>query len=87
VLERARAFFGFVYIHTVGVKPMKRITVFADEDVLRKLRKIAKRESSSVLEVTRKALVEYVSRRQAKRSRCRWLDLAVAAAIVLCGEI
>ena len=48
---------------------MKRTTVFADEDVLRKLRKIAKRENSSVSEVTRKALVEYVSRRRTKRSR------------------
>lgn len=48
---------------------MKRTTVFADEDVLRKIREIAKRENSSVSEVTRKALVEYVSRRRAKRSR------------------
>jgi hypothetical protein len=48
---------------------MKRTTVFADEDVIRKLREIAKRENSSVAEVTRKALVEYVSRRRAKRSR------------------
>jgi predicted transcriptional regulator len=48
---------------------MKRTTVFADEDVLRKLREIAKRENTSVSEVTRKALVEYISRRRAKRSR------------------
>jgi len=48
---------------------MKRTTVFADEDVLRKLREIAKRENSSVSEVTRKALIEYVSRRRARRSR------------------
>jgi metal-responsive CopG/Arc/MetJ family transcriptional regulator len=48
---------------------MKRTTVFADEDLLRKLREIAKRENSSVSEVTRKALVEYVSRRRPKRSR------------------
>ena len=48
---------------------MKRTTVFADEDLLRKLRDIAKRENSSVSEVTRKALVEYVSRRRPKRSR------------------
>jgi len=47
---------------------MKRTTVFADEDVLRRLREIAKRENSSVSEVTRKALVEYVSRRRARRS-------------------
>jgi metal-responsive CopG/Arc/MetJ family transcriptional regulator len=50
-------------------RSMKRTTVFADEDVLRKLREIAKRENSSVAEVTRKALVEYVSRRRVKRSR------------------
>jgi predicted CopG family antitoxin len=48
---------------------MKRTTLFADEDVLRKLREIAKRENTSVSEVTRKALTEYVSRRRAKRSR------------------
>jgi hypothetical protein len=48
---------------------MKRTTVFAHEDVLRKLREIAKRQNSSVAEVTRKALVEYVSRRRVKRSR------------------
>jgi metal-responsive CopG/Arc/MetJ family transcriptional regulator len=48
---------------------MKRTTVFADEDVLRKLREIAKRENTSVSELTRKALTEYVSRRRAKRSR------------------
>jgi metal-responsive CopG/Arc/MetJ family transcriptional regulator len=48
---------------------MKRTTVFADEDLLRKIRDIAKRENSSVAEVTRKALAEYVSRRRPKRSR------------------
>lgn len=48
---------------------MKRITVFADEEVFRKLRDIAKRENSSVSEVTRKALHAYVSRRQPRRSR------------------
>ena len=48
---------------------MKRTTVFADEDLLRKLREIAKRENITVAEVTRKALTEYVSRRRAKRSR------------------
>jgi predicted transcriptional regulator len=45
---------------------MKRTTVFADEDVLRKLREIAKWENSGVSEVTRKALTEYVSRRRAR---------------------
>jgi metal-responsive CopG/Arc/MetJ family transcriptional regulator len=49
--------------------PMKRTTVFADEDVLEKLREIAKRENSSLSEVTRKALSQYVSRRRRKRSR------------------
>ena len=48
---------------------MKRTTVFADEDILKKLREIAKKENSSVSEVTRKALHEYVSRRRPKRSR------------------
>src|SRR5262249_5963859 len=48
---------------------MKRTTVFADEDILRKLREVAKRENSTVAEVTRKALSEYVSRRRSKRSR------------------
>lgn len=48
---------------------MKRTTIFADEDTLRKIREIAKRENSSLAEVTRKALVEYVSRRKIKRSR------------------
>jgi len=48
---------------------MKRTSVFADEDILRKLREIAKRENSTVSEVTRKALTEFVSRRRAKRSR------------------
>jgi len=48
---------------------MKRTTVFADEDVLRKLREIARRQNRSFAEVTRKALTEYVSRRRTKRSR------------------
>ena len=48
---------------------MDRTTVFADEDVLRKLREIAKQENTTVSELTRKALAEYVSRRRAKRSR------------------
>jgi metal-responsive CopG/Arc/MetJ family transcriptional regulator len=48
---------------------MKRTTVFADEDVFRKLRDIAKRENSSISEVARKALRAYVSRRQPRRSR------------------
>lgn len=48
---------------------MKRTTVFADEDMLRKLREIAKRENTSLSEVTRKALAEYVSRRRPRRAR------------------
>lgn len=48
---------------------MKRTTVFADEDLLRKLREIAKRENITIAEVTRRALTEYVSRRRPKRSR------------------
>ena len=48
---------------------MKRTTVFADEEILKKLRQIAKKENSSVSEVTRKALHEYVSRRRPRRSR------------------
>ena len=48
---------------------MKRTTVFADDDVMKKLRQIAKRENCTVSEVTRQALNEYVSRRGRKRSR------------------
>lgn len=48
---------------------MKRTTVFADDDVMKKLKEIAKRENSTVSEVTRKALSEFISRRARKRSR------------------
>jgi metal-responsive CopG/Arc/MetJ family transcriptional regulator len=48
---------------------MRRTTVFADDDVMKKLKEIAKRENSTVSEVTRKALNEFVSRRARKRSR------------------
>lgn len=48
---------------------MKRTTVFADDDVMKKLKEIAKRENSTVSEVTRKALNEFVSRRARRRSR------------------
>lgn len=54
---------------------MRRTTVFADDDLLRKLRDIAKRENRSVSEVTRRALAAYVSRRQAKRSRLSLVGL------------
>jgi metal-responsive CopG/Arc/MetJ family transcriptional regulator len=48
---------------------MKRTTVFADDDVLRQLREMAKRENISVSDMTRKALHEYVARRRPRRSR------------------
>jgi hypothetical protein len=48
---------------------MRRTTVFADDETLRKLREIAKRENISLAQVTRKPLTEYVSRRRAKRAR------------------
>jgi len=48
---------------------MKRTTIFADEEVFRKIRQIAKRENCTVSEVTRKALVAYVSRRRPPKSR------------------
>jgi hypothetical protein len=48
---------------------MKRTTVFADDDVLRQLREIAKRENLTVSDVTRKALHEYIARRRPRRSR------------------
>jgi metal-responsive CopG/Arc/MetJ family transcriptional regulator len=51
------------------VGSMKRTTVFADDDVMKKLKEIAKRENSTVSEVTRKALSEFISRRARKRSR------------------
>ena len=55
------------YVNAVSL--MKRITVFADEEVFRKLRDIAERENRSISEVARKALVAYVSRRQPRRTR------------------
>jgi metal-responsive CopG/Arc/MetJ family transcriptional regulator len=48
---------------------MKRTTVFADDEVLRQLREIAKRETVTVSDLTRKALQEYVARRRPRRSR------------------
>jgi metal-responsive CopG/Arc/MetJ family transcriptional regulator len=48
---------------------MKRTTMFVEDDVLKKLSDIAKRENCTLAEVTRKALKEYVSRRTRKRSR------------------
>ena len=48
---------------------MKRTTVFADDEVLRQLREMAKRENVTVSHLTRKALQEYVARRRPRRSR------------------
>lgn len=47
---------------------MKRTTIFADEDVLRKLREIAQREQVTLSEIIRTALEGYVSRRRPRRS-------------------
>ncbi|MCZ7624425.1 MAG: hypothetical protein C3F12_07645 [Candidatus Methylomirabilota bacterium] len=47
---------------------MKRTTIFADEDVLRKLREIAQREHVTLSEIIRTALEGYVSRRRPRRS-------------------
>jgi predicted transcriptional regulator len=49
--------------------PMRRTTIFADEDLLRRLREIAKRENSTLSEIIRTALTSYVSRRRPRRSR------------------
>lgn len=48
---------------------MRRTTIFADEDVLRKLREIAKRQNITLSDAIRTALDRYVSRCQPKRSR------------------
>jgi predicted CopG family antitoxin len=48
---------------------MKRTTIFAEEEVFRKLGEIAKQENTSVSEVARKALTAYVSRRRPRRAR------------------
>lgn len=48
---------------------MRRTTIFADEDVLRRLREIAKRENMTMSDAIRAALDLYVSRRQPKRAR------------------
>jgi hypothetical protein len=46
---------------------MKRTTIFADDEVLRQLRAIAKRENVTLSAVIRRALERYVSRRPRKR--------------------
>jgi metal-responsive CopG/Arc/MetJ family transcriptional regulator len=48
---------------------MKRTTIFVDEELLRKLGQIAKREDTTFSQVVRRALERYVSRRSPKRSR------------------
>ncbi len=48
---------------------MKRTTVLADDEVIKKLKQIARRENSTVSKVTRTALNEFVSRRQPKKTR------------------
>jgi metal-responsive CopG/Arc/MetJ family transcriptional regulator len=47
---------------------MKRTTIFADDDVLSKLRGIAQREHTTLSEVIRTALQQYVSRRRPRRA-------------------
>lgn len=48
---------------------MKRTTVLADDEVMKKLKQIARQENSTVAKVTRTALNEFVSRRQRKKPR------------------
>lgn len=48
---------------------MRRTTIFVDEDVLTRLREIAKREDMTLSAAIRAALDRYVSRRPLKRSR------------------
>lgn len=48
---------------------MKRTTVFADEETLRRLREIAKRENATLAGVIRTALEGYVARRRRRRPR------------------
>lgn len=47
---------------------MKRTTVFADEDLLNRLREIARREQTTLSEIIRTALERYASRRRSRRS-------------------
>jgi hypothetical protein len=48
---------------------MRRTTIFADEEVLRKLRDIARRENITLSDAIRTALARYVARRRPARSR------------------
>ena len=52
--------------------------MFADDEVLKQLQQIAKSENSSVAEVVRKALHEYVSRRRPKRSRLSLIGIGMS---------
>ncbi|MDE2059162.1 MAG: ribbon-helix-helix protein, CopG family [candidate division NC10 bacterium] len=47
---------------------MKRTTVFADEDLLNRLREIARREQTTLSAIIRTALERYASRRRSRRS-------------------
>jgi hypothetical protein len=56
--------------HEAGKEsPVRRTTIFADEEVLRKLRDIARRENITLSDVIRTALARYVARRRPARSR------------------
>jgi len=46
---------------------VKRTTVFADDEVLRQLRRIAKQEHRTLSDVSRTALARYVARRRPRR--------------------
>jgi hypothetical protein len=48
---------------------VRRTTIFADEEVLRRLREIAKRENMTLSDAIRAALDRYVARRRTKRPR------------------
>jgi hypothetical protein len=48
---------------------MRRTTIFADEDILRRLREIARRENITLSDAIRTALERYVARRRPKPSR------------------
>jgi predicted transcriptional regulator len=54
---------------------MKRTTIFADDDVLGKLRAIAQREHITLSEVIRTALQQYVSRRRPRRAACSLIGI------------
>jgi hypothetical protein len=47
---------------------VRRTTIFADEEVLRKLREIARRENITLSDAIRAALARYVARRRPARS-------------------